>query len=314
MSPHSLFSRLALIAALGSVAPVASTASAQATPADFGTYMLCLNDPTSPTCFQLSLTTAARVNTSGTVTGTTGTLTLRNLQGTTVTSPDGVTYTAGTLPSVLTSVEFATPGCLPASPCTSQDYFGGGPPGGAQLRTSPASAVGMVGGTVADWYWQTERSINAGESFLRFLSPSTYRNPNTVYEGLGGCASGGGQLSGVFNQVATTGARTCDEQGLTGALAMTFDTDFIFDATYFWRFTIRFAQQSSPAQSMFSRYVCEMGAYPRGTPFASGPNCGGWAVTERSSPVTPVPEPQSAALVVAGIGALVVAAHRRRRV
>src|SRR4051812_48098889 len=89
----SLFRSMRLAWAVGMASlTAAGGAQAQAQPpttTDLGIDTLCRTSTAGQGCHELHLTTAARFNSNGVRNGTTGTLTLRNLQGSVYTAPNG---------------------------------------------------------------------------------------------------------------------------------------------------------------------------------------------------------------------------------
>lgn len=298
---------------------VTSGVGAQATTTSLGTYLICRTTPGAAACFELGLTTAARLNGIGVRNGTTGVVRVRSLQGADVAGPGGTTIAASNAITVLNDISFFTPGCLPGRPCGPGDYFTGMPFERTIAATTTTTASGSVAGTPGQWQGTAEL-YNSGESILRFIAPGRYRNPNSVRDGLGGCTAGEVTTTDFANLIANTAVRTCDAEGATGALEMAFTTDAIFDPTYFWSANIRFYGELIGRPGIAAPFYCGVGANRRGDILqgGSGQNCGGFAAPDPGNPQPGnpqpgvVPEPSSVVLLASGLFGLAAVARRRR--
>jgi len=292
----------------------AHSVGAQATTTSLGNYILCRTTVGASACFQLGLTTAARLNGSGVRDGTTGVVSVRSLQGTTVVGPAGQTVAASNAITVLSLIEFVTPGCLPGLACGLGDYFGGVPFGTTVAAAGIASANGTVGGTPTNWSGSASMDGSAGISVLAFSVPGTSNGVNATWLGLGGCTAGTGSSLQYANLLATTAVRTCDEQGLTGMLNLTFSTNAIFDPTFFWGANVRFFSETTPGSGNLQSFYCGVGGNRRGEAFSGGigGTCGSFAMA--SSDLQVVPEPATVGMLGAGLVGLLVVARRRRTV
>lgn len=285
------------------------TAHAQPTTTELGTYTLCRTaaaGASGQACHELSLTTAPRLGVNGQRTGTTGTLTLRNLQGTTFTADDGRTFATGTGPSVLTGVTFYSQGCLPGQPCASPDFFDGLPFGRNESGASTPAADGPVAGSVPAWRWNADKPL-AGDNpnTLRFEANTRFVNnfSNVQILGIGGCTAGGGQLAGQFRDVVQA-VRTCDPQSFSGAAQFSFATGFVFDPTYFQSLRVDWAQPAAPGAA-FASHFCAASASRRGEVFSAFSGCQAFAA------ISAVPEP--ATWLMFGLGAAMLGGLARRR-
>jgi len=307
--------RLARWALPALLTAVANGAGAQATTTSLGTYNICRTTPGAAACFELGLTTAARLNNVGVRNGTTGVVRVQSLQGAAVAGPNATTIAASNAITVLHEISFFTPGCLPGLPCGPGDYFTGMPFNTTIGAPTVSSASGSVIGTLEVWQ-QTAELWNSGESILRFLAPGTIRGGRTsIRQGLGGCAAGEVTATDFANLVANTAVRTCDAEGATGALEMAFSTDAIFDPTYFWSANIRFYSELIGRPGIANNFYCGVGAARRGEILqgGGGTDCGGFAVPDAPPvDVGVVPEPATVALFGTGsIGVLVLSRRRR---
>lgn len=310
-----LSARLARWALPALLTVVTSGVGAQATTTSLGTYIICRTTPGAAACFELGLTTAARLNNNGARNGTTGVVRVQSLQGAAVAGPDGSTIAASNAITVLRDISFFTPGCLPGQACGPGDYFTGMPFNSTIAATTTTTASGSVAGTLGQWQGTAEL-YNSGESILRFSAPGRFRNPNSVLDGLGGCTAGEVTTTDFVNFIASASTRTCDAQGATGALEMAFTTNAIFDPTYFWSANIRFYGELIGRPGIAAPFYCGVGANRRGEILQGGmgQTCNGFAAPEPGNPQPGVvPEPSSVVLLASGIFGLVAVARRRRR-
>ena len=311
-------SRVIRWATSAAVLAAAQPLAAQATTTSLGDYIICRTTSGAAGCLQIGMTTAARVNNAGIRTGTTGVVTVRNLQGRVVTGPGGVTVAASNALTSLFQIDFLTPGCLPGLACGIGDYFDGMPFGGNVSAPGIASSNGSIAGTPANWSGNASKDVSAGISQLVFSAPSSFDGSNSTTLGLGGCTAGTAPVNGVFNTLASAAVRTCDAQGFTGALNLAFSTNAIFDPTFFWAITIRLYGETAPGSGRTSQFVCGVGSNRRGEVMSGGFNgiCGGFAVPGAPGlPGAPeigvVPEPATYAML--GVGLMGLLAVRRRR-
>lgn len=304
-------SRIARWAVAVALFTVAKSADAQATTTSLGNYIICRTTVGAEACFQLGLTTAARMNGGGVRDGTTGVVSVRSLQGSSVTGPSGQTVAASNALTVLSQIEFVTPGCLPGLACGIGDYFDGIPFGATVAATGVASANGTIAGAPANWQGNASKDPYAGISQLVFTAPGTWNGSNTTYQGLGGCTAGTGTAISMFNVLATTAVRTCDAQGLDGLLNLSFSTNAIFDPTFFWAANVRFFGETTPGSGNLQSFYCGVGGNRRGEAFrGGGGSCGGFAMATPDMQV--VPEPGTVGLLGAGLVGLLAMARRKR--
>lgn len=309
-------SRIARLAVAALLLTGARSAHAQATTTALGNYILCRTTVGGNACFEIGLTTAARVNGGGVRDGTTGIVTARNLQGAAVVGAGGQTIAASNVLSVLTSIEFVTPGCLPGLACGIGDYFDGIAFGAAVGVPTVSSATGPVAGTVTNWTGTATKDPFGGISMLVFNAPSTSDGFNLTTQGLGGCTAGTGTVTNVANRLATSAFRTCDAQNLTGTFNLSFSTSAIFDPTFFWAANVRFVSETTPGSGNLQSFYCGIGANRRAQAFSGGngsPCSSSAAAASAPAPASNVvPEPSTIALLGAGLAGLLVVQRRRR--
>ena len=304
-------SRIARWAVVVSLLTVAGSVGAQATTTSLGNYILCRTTVGAEACFQLNLTTAARFNGSSVRDGTTGVVSVRNLQGATVAGPAGQIAASNAI-TVLSQIEFVTPGCLPGLACGVGDFFDGIAFGATIAVAGVASANGPISGTPTNWNGTASKSLSGGSSMLAFTAPATFSGSKTTYQGLGGCTAGTGASTSMANVLATTALRTCDAQGLNGMLNLTFSTNAIFDPTFFWAANVRFFGETAPGSGNLESFYCGVGGNRRGEVLKGGGACSGFATAERNLQV--VPEPATVGMLGAGLLGLVAMARRKRAV
>ena len=309
---RSATSAMRLLAVGAAVVTSSGAAFAQSVPttSTLGSYTICRTSIAGQACHELSLTTAARFDSAGTRNGTTGTMMLRNLQGTVYTAPNGSSFLTGSAASVLTGVTFYTQGCLPGQPCLSPDFFDGIAFGSTQSGATNATALGAIAGSAPNWTWQSDKPLAADNpNTLRFVANTRFVNNFVRVQvlGIGGCTGGGGQLDGQFRDVVQE-ARTCTPQGLSGALAMTFATAAVFNPTYITSLRVDWAQQTTPGAGDFASYFCAASSVRRGEALTqSSGGCSAFA-----SVVAVVPEPGTWALFAAGLVGIALTVARQR--
>lgn len=310
---HRHLTRQSLAASLAVVASLAAPQLAQAqvsppTTTNLGTYTVCSTSSSAQACHEVSLTTAPRLGGNGARNGTVGTISLRNLQGSTFVAPNGTSFLTGTGASMLTGITLFTQGCLPGGACVSPFFFDGLDFGTSENGTAAAAASGPVGGNVPGWRWTAEKPLAANNpNILRFDANLVFQGPGSgnQMQGIGGCTRSGGQVAGQFYTIVPA-ATTCAGQGQSGAVQFSFATGFIFDPTYFGSMRVDWVQQGVPGQGDYVRNFCGISANTLGQALtqATG-NCAS------IGSVTAVPEPATWASLSAGLLALLAMAKLR---